>query len=87
MQLYKPTHKSYVVTDIEPVPESTDNKYVELVHGLAFDSTPLVDTLSQPLLDTHVPIIYFLTDVRGRLDYPWMDDVDPFEILTAIGYT
>ena len=87
MQLQKAKHKRYVVAEIEPVPESTDNKYVELVHWLALDSAPLVYTLSQPLLDTHVPVIYFFTDVGIRLAYYRIDSIDSSEILAVVAQT
>ena len=84
MQLQKAKHKRYVVADIEPVPESTDNKDVELVHGLALDSAPLVYTFSQPFLDTHVPVIYFLTDVGISLAYYWVDSIDSSKFLAVV---
>ena len=84
IQLQKAKCKKYVVANIEPVPESTDNKDVELVQRLALDSTSLVNTLSQPLLDTHVPVIYFFTNVRSKISIKWINNVDPFEILAIV---
>ena len=87
MQLQKAKHKRYVVANIEPAPKSTDNKDVELVHGLALDSAPLVDRFSQPLLNTHIPIIYFLTDVRISLAYYRVYSINSSEILAVVAQT
>ena len=68
------------------MPKCAKDKDIELTHRFAFDSTPLVDTFSQPLLNTHIPIAYLLTDMNRKINYPGINYVDPIEILPVVGY-
>ena len=49
------------------MPEGTDGEDVELVEGFTFNATSLVDSFSEPLLNAHVPVVYFLPDVGSCL--------------------
>lgn len=66
------------------MPKGTDDKDVELVNRLALDATPLVDAFSQPFLNAHVPVIYFLPDVNGALGDHGIHDGDPMKVLSGV---
>lgn len=59
------------------MPEGTDNKDVELVDSLALERRSLVDSLSQPLLHTDIPIVDLITYMDAALDHPRRNSIDP----------
>ena len=81
IDLHKPHEEREIVADIVAMPECANHEDIQGTIHFVFEGRAFIDTLPEPLLNCHVPIAYFLTNVRACLDDYYIAVIDSPEII------